>query len=162
MKIWDLRSQMDQPSASFLLASDELAATCITNHPTLPHIVLAGSESGALAVWDLRMNSYPTSLLNAHSAGVTEMQFHPENPHKLITSSVSGEIWDWNMESMIKSARGPDNQLVWMPLEDKNAMIVNSLMPMLHKSINTVDCDKGRILCGADNETVYLIKNFKY
>lgn len=162
MKIWDLRLPIDKPSASFLLAGDELAATCITNHPTLPHILLAGSESGALAVWDLRMNQFPSSLLNAHSAGVSEMQFHPENPHKLITSSVSGEIWDWNMEAMTKSARGPDNQLIWMPLEDKNAMMVNSLMPTLHKAINTIHCDKGRILCGADNEAVYLIKNFKY
>ncbi|KAJ2940715.1 hypothetical protein O0L34_g14825 [Tuta absoluta] len=163
MKIWDLRSTNDKPAAAFLLAGDELAATCIVNHPTQPHIILAGSESGALAVWDLRQNSFPTSLLNAHSAGVTEMQFHPENPHKLLTSSVSGELWDWNMESMTKSTKGPDNQLaIWMPLEDKNTMMVNSLMPTLHKAINTLHCDRGRILCGGDNEAVYLIKNFKY
>ncbi|KAJ0182809.1 hypothetical protein K1T71_002178 [Dendrolimus kikuchii] len=163
MKIWDLRSPNNKPSASFLLAGDELAATCITSHPTQPHIVLAGSESGSLAVWDLRMNAFATSLLKAHSAGVTEMQFHPENPHKLITSSVSGEIWDWNMESMTKSSKAPDNQAIaLMPLDDKNSMVVNSLMPTLHKAINTLHCDKGRILCGGDNEAIYLIKNFKY
>lgn len=161
MKIWDLRSQNDKPAASFLLAGDELAATCIVNHPTQPHIVLAGSESGSLAVWDLRDNSFPTSLVTAHAAGVTEMQFHPENPHKLITSSVSGEVWEWNMEAMTKS-KAVDGHLTWMPLEDKNTMPVNSLMPTLHKAINTIHCDKGRILCGADNEAVYLIKNFKY
>lgn len=163
MKIWDLRSSDDKPAASFLLAGDEAAATCIVNHPTQPHIVLAGSESGALAVWDLRVNSFPTSLLSAHAAGVSEMQFHPENPHKLISCSISGEIWDWNMESLTKSTKGPDNQLAtWIPLEDKSTMMVNSLMPMLHKGINTLDCDRGRILCGADNEAVYLIKNYKY
>ncbi|KAM3960917.1 nucleoporin 43 [Aphomia sociella] len=163
MKIWDLRSTNNKPTASFLLAGDELAATCIVYHPTQPHIVLAGSESGSLAVWDLRMNSFPTSLLNAHSAGVTEMQFHPENPNKLLTSSVSGEIWDWNMEGMTKTTKGPDNQVTtWMPLEDKNTMMVNSLMPTLHKPINTLHCDKGKILCGADNEAIYLIKNYKY
>lgn len=163
MKIWDLRSNTNKPAASFLLAGDEMAATCIVNHPTQPHIVLAGSESGSLAIWDLRVNSFPTSLLNAHAAGVTEMQFHPENPHKLLTSSVSGEIWDWNMEAMTKSTKGPDNQMTtWMPLEDKNAMMVNSLMPTLHKAINTLHCDKGKIICGADNEAIYLIKNFKY
>ncbi|CAH0405580.1 unnamed protein product [Chilo suppressalis] len=163
MKIWDLRTNINKPAASFLLAGDEMAATCILNHPTQPHIILAGSESGSLAVWDLRVNSFPTTLLNAHSAGVTEMQFHPENPHKLFTSSVSGEIWDWNMEGMTKSTQGPDNQITtWLPLEEKNAMMVNSLMPPLHKPINTLHCDKGKIICGTDNEAVYLIKNFKY
>ncbi|XP_013191968.2 nucleoporin Nup43 [Amyelois transitella] len=163
MKIWDLRSATNKPSASFLLAGDELAATCIIYHPTQPHIILAGSESGSVAVWDLRMNSFPTSLLNAHSAGVTEMQFHPENPNKLLSCSVSGEIWDWNMEGITKSSKGPDNQVTtFMPLEEKNAMMVNSLMPALHKAVNTLHCDKDRILCGADNEAIYLIKNFKY
>ncbi|XP_011555757.3 nucleoporin Nup43 [Plutella xylostella] len=163
MKIWDLRSTNNKPTASFLLSGDEQAATCLIHHPTQPHIILAGSESGSLAVWDLRMNSYPTSLLNAHSAGVTEMQFHPENPQKLLTCSVSGEVWDWNMESMTKSSKGPDNQIAtYMPLDDKTNMMVNSLMPTLHKAINTLHCDRGRILCGCDNEAVYLIKNFKY
>lgn len=67
------------------------------------------------------------------------------------------------MEAMIKSTKGADNQVAtWMPLEDKNTMVVNSLMPTLHKPINSVNCDRGRILCGADNEAVYIIKNFKY
>lgn len=162
MKIWDLRSTENKPAASFLLAGDELAATCIINHPTQPHIVLAGSESGSLAVWDLRMNTFPTSLVNAHSAGVSEMQFHPENPHMLLTCSVSGELWDWNMETLTKSSKGQDNQVTWMPLEDKKSMMVNSVIPPLSKAINTLHCDKGRILCGADNEAIYLVKNFKY
>ncbi|XP_026731474.1 nucleoporin Nup43 [Trichoplusia ni] len=162
MKIWDLRSTENKPAASFLLAGDELAATCIINHPTQPHIVLAGSESGSLAVWDLRMNTFPTSLVNAHSAGVSEMQFHPENPHMLLTCAVSGELWDWNMEALTKSSKGQDNQVTWMPLEDKKSMMVNSVIPPLSKAINTLHCDKGRILCGADNEAIYLVKNFKY
>lgn len=108
------------------------------------------------------MNQFPTSLVNAHSAGVSEMQFHPENPHKLLTCSVSGELWDWNMEAMTKSSKGQDNQVTLMPLEDKKAMVVNSLIPAVHKPINSLHCDKGRILCGADNEAVYLIQNFKY
>lgn len=157
MKIWDTRSANDKPAAAFLLAGDELAATCITRHPTQPHIILAGSESGAVAVWDLRMNQFPTSLLNAHAAGVTEMQFHPENPNKLLTSSVSGEIWDWNVDMLTK--KGLEE---YVPLEDKTTLNVTSLMPALHKPINTLHCDRGRILCGADNEAIYLIKNLKY
>ncbi|CAG9580960.1 unnamed protein product [Danaus chrysippus] len=157
MKIWDIRSSSNKPSAAFLLAGDELAATCIIHHPTQPHIVLAGSESGALALWDLRMNQFPTSLLNAHGGGVTEMQFHPENPNKLLTTSVSGEIWEWNMDMLTKKMSDD-----YMPVDDKTNMNVNSLMPTLHKAINTLHCDRGRTLCGADNEAIYLIKNLRY
>lgn len=157
MKIWDIRSSTNKPSAAFLLAGDELAATCIIHHPTQPHIVLAGSESGALALWDLRMNQFPTSLLNAHGGGVTEMQFHPENPNKLLTTSVSGEIWEWNMDMLTKKMSDD-----YMPVDDKTNMNVNSLMPTLHKAINTLHCDRGRTLCGADNEAIYLIKNLRY
>ncbi|XP_068626752.1 nucleoporin Nup43 [Battus philenor] len=159
MKIWDLRSPDNKPAASFLFAGDELATTCIIKHPTQPHFILAGSESGALAVWDLRIDTFPASLLKAHASCVTEMQFHPENPKKLITCSVSGELWDWNMEVMTKRTKTSEN---WLPLEDKNAVTVNSLMPPLHKAINTFHCDKSRLLCGADNEALYFIKNLKY
>ncbi|XP_045499127.1 nucleoporin Nup43 [Colias croceus] len=156
MKIWDIRSDNQKPAASFVLSTDELAATCIVQHPTQPHIVLAGSESGFIAVWDLRINQFPTTLVNAHSAGVTEMQFHPENPYRLLTSSVSGDIWDWDMELLTKKT--PDS---YLPIDEKTTMNVNSIIT-LRKSVNTIHCDKGRILCGCDNEALYLIKNFKF
>lgn len=157
MKIWDIRTNSNKPAAAFLLSGEELAVTCIVRHPTQPHIILAGSESGSLAVWDLRMNEFPTSLLSAHSSGVTEMQFHPENPNKFITCSLSGDVWDWNMESLTKKSADS-----YLPLDDKATLNVNSLMPSLHKAVNSIHCDKGRVLCGADNEAIYLIKNLKY
>ncbi|CAK1544378.1 unnamed protein product [Leptosia nina] len=157
MKIWDIRSDNNKPAASFLLAGDELAATCIVRHPTHPHIILAGSESGSIAVWDLRMNQFPTSLIKAHSSGITEMHFHPENPNKFLTSSLSGDLWDWDMESLTKKSAD-----TYLPVDDKESMNVNTLISGLHKAINTVHCDKGRILCGADNEAVYLMNNYKY
>lgn len=164
MKIWDLRVHPDKPTASFLLSEEELAATCIINHPTQPHIILAGSESGSLALWDLRMKSYPISSLKGHTAAVTEMQFHPENPQKLLTSSASGAIWCWNMDIINKSTKNPSAQAVmtWTPLEDKLNKMVNNLFTPLHHSINSLDCDKGRVLCGADNEAVYLINKVSY
>ncbi|VVD02469.1 unnamed protein product [Leptidea sinapis] len=157
MKIWDTRSESNKSMASFVLADEEIAVTCIVRHTTQPHIILAGSELGSLAIWDLRMNQFPSSIVNAHSAGVTEMQFHPENPNKLLTTSLSGDLWDWDMQSLTK--RSPEN---YVPLEEKGSMNVTSIISGLHKAINTLHCDKGRIVCGADNEAVYLIKNLKY
>ncbi|CAF4950108.1 unnamed protein product [Pieris macdunnoughi] len=157
MKIWDIKRDSNKPVASFHFPGEEVAATCIVQHPTQPHIILAGSECGSLAVWDLRMNKFPTSQLSAHSSGVTEMQFHPENPNKLITCSLSGDVWDWNMESLTKKSGDS-----YVPLDDKATMNVSSLIPTLHKAVNTIHCNKGRVLCAADNEAIYLIKNLKY
>ncbi|GBP42809.1 Nucleoporin Nup43 [Eumeta japonica] len=165
MKLWDLRSpQKDKYVASFLLNENQQAATCIVHHPTQPHIVLAGSEEGELAVWDLRINTFPASAINTHSGSINEMHFHPDNPQKLLICSGSGNIWENNMEMMIRTSKNKDNQSVttWMQLEDKNKIVVNSLMPNLHKSINTLDIDRSRILCGADNEAVYILRNYAF
>lgn len=37
------------------------------HHPTQRHMVLAGGEDGSLTVWDLRHNTFPVTLLSAHS-----------------------------------------------------------------------------------------------
>lgn len=37
------------------------------HHPTQCHVVLAGGEDGSLTVWDLRHNTFPVTLVNAHS-----------------------------------------------------------------------------------------------
>lgn len=48
MKIWDLRNNNTKAAMSFVLSGDEIAATCITNHPTQQHMTLAGDEEGNL------------------------------------------------------------------------------------------------------------------
>lgn len=167
MKIWDLRSQSNSPSSTFLLSGDQVAATSIINHPTQRHLVLAGSENGALAVWDLRVNTYPASLLNAHSGAVTEIQFHPDHPQRLFTCSASGELWHWNTSTMSKhittTASVSMNESTINPWlmndEDRSNLEVSSLMADLHKSVNSLDCNKNRVICGCDNEAVYLINN---
>lgn len=46
MKIWDLRSPTNEPSNTFMFSSDQVAATCLTVHPTQRHMVVAGDEEG--------------------------------------------------------------------------------------------------------------------
>lgn len=169
MKIWDLRSQSNNPVTTFLLSGDQVAATSVVHHPTQRHLVLAGSENGALAVWDLRVNTYPASLLNAHAAAVSEIQFHPDHPQRLFTCSAGGEIWHWNTSTMMKQITSTTNATAsfnestvnpWlMSDEDRDNLEVTSLMTDLHKPINSIDCNKNMILCGCDNEAVYIIKN---
>lgn len=167
MKIWDLRASNGNPSNTFLLSGDRVAATSLAHHPTQRHLVLAGSENGALAVWDLRVNTYPASLLNAHSGAVLEIQFHPDHPQRLFTCSAAGELWHWNTSTMSKpitnfTAMSHNESAInpWlMNDDDKSSMEVASLLSTLHKPINSLDCNKNRVICGCDNEALYIIKN---
>jgi nuclear pore complex protein Nup43 len=168
MKIWDLRSPNNKPSTTFLLSGDQEAATCIAHHPTQRHLAFAGSENGTIAVWDLRVNTFPASLLKAHSAAVSELQFHPDQPQRMYTCSNNGELWHWNTAQMSKKVTDlncPEMSInesainPWLMCEDHSNLEVGSLMSDLHKPINTIDINKKKLICGCDNEAVYVIKS---
>lgn len=51
-------------------------------------------------------------------------------------------------------------QNLWIMGESiKNKLEVYTLMPRLHKPVNTLDLNRNRVLCGCDNEAIYLINN---
>ncbi|XP_022909019.1 nucleoporin Nup43 [Onthophagus taurus] len=164
MKIWDLRSSSNTESSSFMMSGEQIAPTCLTFHPTQRHMVVAGDEEGSLTVWDLRHNTYPLNLLSAHSDSVTELQFHPDHPDQLFTSSSSGELWHWMVNKqnrLLINDDEPDSNVWLLGDSIKNKLEVYALMSKLHMPINTLDLNRNRILCGCDNEAIYLISNIK-
>jgi hypothetical protein len=52
----------------------QIGTSCVMHHPTQRHIVFAGGQDGSLTVWDLRHNTFPVTLLNAHSDTGTVVQ----------------------------------------------------------------------------------------
>nr|CAD7576609.1 unnamed protein product [Timema californicum] len=180
MKIWDLKSPSKTAASTFMLSGDQVCASCVVNHPTQCHLVLAGGEDGCLTVWDLRHNTFPVTLLSAHTdtaveinttsalanyatEAVTELHFHPERPEHLFTCSLSGEFWHWNTTSMVRSSQVSSisdltiEENPWLSSESaKHRLEVTSLMPQLHKPINSFDVNKTRAVCGCDNEAVYM------
>lgn len=154
MKVWDLKSSSDKPTSTFMLSGEQIGASCVTHHPTQRHMVLAGGEDGSLTVWDLRHNTFPVTLLSAHSDTVTELQFHPERPEHVFTCSASGEVWHWDTSSMSRSDENP-----WLSTDAaKHRLEVFTLMPQLHKPINSLDINRNKVVCGCDNEAVYVFK----
>ncbi|KAK4882408.1 hypothetical protein RN001_005727 [Aquatica leii] len=163
MKIFDLRVKGNQPTNSFMLSGDQIAATCLAYHPNQRHMVVAGDEDGSLTVWDLRQNSFPVNLLSAHSESVSEIQFHPDHPDQMFSCSFSGELWHWITNKpgshggkLLNVSEMESNS--WLSTESiKNKFEVFMLMPKLHKAINSIDLSRDRVLCGCDNEAIYLI-----
>lgn len=166
MKVWDLKNAVDKPAFTFMLSGEQIGTSCVMHHPTQRHIVFAGGQDGSLTVWDLRRNTFPVTLLNAHSDTVSELQFHPDRPEHLFTCSTSGEVWHWNTSSMSRSAHlGTSAEFsrdknIWLNSDvAKHHLEVFTLMPQLHKPINSLDVNRSRVVCGCDNEAVYVFKN---
>lgn len=165
MKIYDLRSSSNKPTSTFMLSGEQIAATCLTYHPTQRHMVIAGDNEGSLIIWDLRQNTFPVNLLSAHSESVSEIHFHPDQPDQLFTCSNSGEVWHWlnNKQSALSNSllnyEAVDTNPWFTSEASKNKFEVFMLMPKLHKSVNSLDLNRNQLLCGCDNEAVYLINN---
>ncbi|XP_067012386.1 nucleoporin Nup43 [Anabrus simplex] len=166
MKVWDLKSPSDKPSTTFMLSGDQIGAMCVTHHPTQRHMLLVGGENGSLTVWDLRHNNYPVTLLSAHSGSVSELKFHPDRPEHLLSCSTGGEVWHWDTTSMSRGTRfsassgSSIEENPWLQSDAaKHRFEVFSLMPTLHKPINSLDINRTRAICGCDNEAFYVFND---
>lgn len=120
---------------------------------------------GSLTIWDLRQNTYPVNVLNAHEGAVSEIQFHPDHPDQLFSCSSAGEIWHWSTKSRssISDFSNDSEMSVWVTPENvKCRLEVFTLMSTLGKPINSLDLNRNRVLCGCDNEAIYLISGVSF
>jgi len=123
-------------------------------------MIYLGDELGALTTWDLRHNTFPVNVLNAHEGAISEIQFHPDNPENLFSCSSSGELWHWFTKSKYRNLKKNDigETNVWLASDNiKSKMDVLTLMPTLGKPINSLDINRNKVICGCDNEAIYLI-----
>ncbi|KAJ8980098.1 hypothetical protein NQ317_008559 [Molorchus minor] len=163
MKVYDIRSSNTAPSNTFMLSGDQVTPTCLTYHPTQRHLIVAGDELGSLTTWDLRQNTYPINVLNAHEGPISEIQFHPDHPDHLFSCSYSGELWHWSTKARSIPIGLENNETnVWLMSDNvKSKLEVFTLMPTLGKPINSLDLNRNKVLCGCDNEAIYFINGIE-
>lgn len=182
IKCFDIRAESDKPTGSFAISCEDEkrsnSVTCLAYHPTQRHIILAGSEEGSITVWDLRQKQFPASYLKAHDHAITELAFHRTEPSRLYSASESGELWQWNQNylSSTASAAGGllnassiaastgvesmENNNPWLNGERAKSKInVTSLLSGIRKAINSFDTCRSKVVCGGDNEAIYLVEN---
>lgn len=87
-----------------------------------------------------------------------EIHFHPDHPDQLFTCSTAGDVWHWSPKMGGSSLGLLEGEIIWLASDAiKNKLDVFTLMPKLHKPINSLDVNRNKVLCGCDNEAVYLI-----
>ncbi|OWF45896.1 nucleoporin Nup43-like isoform X1 [Mizuhopecten yessoensis] len=96
LKIFDLRTNSDEPTQTLSVTGELTPLQCIDKHPSQAHIVATGGQDGVLGMWDLRHDKFPVSLMEAHSGTVWEVRFHPTAPDHLFTCSEDGCVWHWD------------------------------------------------------------------
>ncbi|XP_055325450.1 nucleoporin Nup43 [Sitodiplosis mosellana] len=173
INVFDVRNTENKPSTKLVISTEDdkrsNCVTCITYHPNQNHIVLCGSEEGTLTIWDLRQPAFPASYYTVHEkSSVSDVAFHRTDPTKLFTSSESGELFQWSHKAQQITER-IDGQLTVVENENINPWLcgqrtksrINLVRHLegIGKAINCFDTSSSRVICGCDNEAIYLINN---
>jgi len=116
--VWSLSLQQ-RPEYYFTAQSPVLTARF---HDQDPHLLIGGTYSGQIVVWDLRAKSLPVqrSQLSAkcHNHPVYSLGFDTGNAQRLVTASTDGRVCFWNLNQLIeptdsftmKSSKAPGSQ----------------------------------------------------
>merc|ERR1712168_554296 len=117
LKLWDLRSlssssqrstDSSAPSKILSMNGERIGVEPLAQHPTQPHLVAAGGDDGLLAIWDLRMDKSPATLLQGHDSPVWDVVFHPNHPDHLFTCSDEGKVLHWDAGSAATDGKRTD------------------------------------------------------
>jgi len=171
VKIWDLRSTEVQPSKTCHLAMDLVGVTCLSQHPTQPHVVVGGASNGVLAFWDLRGTpTYPMSVVKAHSAAVSEVHFHSHQPDHMFSCDSSGEVWHWNGSnanrigpsyfSQTSTVQSSTTNCIWLNSEMvKTRVNTKAIMTKQPLPVNSISVAGSSVLVAGDSEAIFIIPN---
>ncbi|KAK8736313.1 hypothetical protein OTU49_004938 [Cherax quadricarinatus] len=167
LKLWDLRSA--QSARATLLSPDQIAVCDLASHPTQQHLVAAGGEDGALAIWDMRNTSQPFTIISAHSGPISEVRFHPGAPEHVFTCGLDGQLIHWDASASarpthipsFKNTRDPSGGSinVWLSSDvARGAIETVSVIPYSPLPINSVDVEGSTLIAGSDNEAIYMVR----
>lgn len=177
LKIFDLRQTDDDPARSLSVTGEQTPLHCVDKHPTQNHIVATGGQDGVLCIWDLRQEKFPVTLLEAHSSSMWEVKFHPTNPDHLFSCSEDGSVWHWDATSVAQTIAGtgagsgggslftqhhttstPGISSPWLSIDSgRNKMEITTLLPSQNLPVNTIDIESQTLVCGTDEEALYII-----
>jgi len=179
LKVWDIRKQDSSPTNVMTISGNSCPLLSVDKHPNQPHILVTGHGDGVIGIWDIRQDSSPVTLVNAHEGEVWEVRFHPMYPDNLFTCSEDGSCWFWDGTAMVSEANYTKHSMgdtlmtsgfgfeeqtksssVWLYIDaNKHRMETFSLLPFNKLSVNTFDVDLSNLICGTDGEVIMLVQD---
>ncbi|XP_050420904.1 nucleoporin Nup43 [Adelges cooleyi] len=166
MKLWDLRVDKSDITADINnFTQNQVPLTCIAQHPSQKHFIFTGSEEGDVGVWDMRTNSLLTTMSSGDTSALTELAFHPLEPDHMFSCSFGGRLLQWSSKKSYMCRNDPGDleySNFWVNTDKvKTRLSVNDVIKPIYSPINSLDIQKQQLVCGADNEAIYLQKHLK-
>ncbi|XP_050546835.1 nucleoporin Nup43 isoform X2 [Daktulosphaira vitifoliae] len=165
IKLWDLRVDKSDITANINnFTQNQVPVTCIAQHPSQKHFIFTGSEEGDVGVWDMRTNSLLTTMTSGDTSPLTELIFHPLEPDHMFSCSFGGRLLQWSSKKSYLCLNDPDMEYsnFWVNTDKvKTRLSVNDVIQPIFSPINSLDIQKQQLICGADNEAIYFLKNLK-
>lgn len=169
LRIYDLRSPSNISSCMLIHSRNQSGISSMNIHSTQSHVLATGNEDGSMHLWDMRQDKQPVSVLEGHSASISELMFHPSNPDFMFTCSLDGSLLQWD-SSALRNNYIPHHQIStvsetlnqstvarnpWLASEtNKNRLEITSLFSESSISVNTLDFSGSTLLWATSNEAI--------
>ncbi|KAK4311054.1 hypothetical protein Pmani_017433 [Petrolisthes manimaculis] len=169
LRLWDIRAA--QPAKTILHSIDQVGVYDLAVHPTQQHLVAAGGDDGALAIWDLRHTTQPFTIIAAHNGPMSEVRFHPGAPDHLFTGGLDGQLLHWDASTSATPTHThitpytPSRQhqggsvTVWVSSAVGSGCVdTTAIIPPSPLPINSLDIDGTTLIAASDNEAIYTVR----
>lgn len=94
---------------------------------------------------------------------MSELHFHEDFSNVVCSASSAGELWLWKTNQSKQSNPLLSLETDYNPWYSgdvaKSKLEIFWLMPRLYTSINSLGINKDKVICGCDNEALYIISN---
>lgn len=97
-KIWDLRTDTRKFTMAYKAVSDDGESLCVGQfNPINANVfAVAGSSSGEIQIWDMRMPQSEINSFSYHSSQVTLLEWCPNQENILASGSDDKKIYIWD------------------------------------------------------------------
>merc|ERR1719197_640897 len=108
--VWSAQNLLDRPEYTFTCQSQVL---CVEASKFSPHLLLGGTYSGQVVLWDMRAKSTPVQRSplspKCHTHPVSSLQVVGTlNAHNLVSASTDGRLCSWSLDNLLEPLESMD------------------------------------------------------
>jgi len=148
--LWSLQNTLERPEYRFTCQSPVTSAFFSPFSPTL---VVGGTYSGQIVLWDLRAKSTPVQQTPLSSVGHTHPVYCMDvvgttNAHSLVSASTDGKVCVWSLDNLYQ----PQEVL---ELHNKASKVVTAAAPVAVTAMSFPNAEVNEFYAGSEEGVIY-------
>eukprot|EP01117_Protostelium_nocturnum_P007231 TRINITY_DN2586_c0_g1_i1.p1 TRINITY_DN2586_c0_g1~~TRINITY_DN2586_c0_g1_i1.p1 ORF type:complete len:506 (+),score=173.11 TRINITY_DN2586_c0_g1_i1:525-2042(+) len=148
--VWSLQNTLQRPEYRFNCQSPVTSAFFSPFSPTL---IVGGTYSGQIVLWDIRAKSTPVQQTPLSSVGHTHPVFSMNvvgttNAHSLVSVSTDGKLCVWSLDNLYQ----PQETL---ELHNKASKVVTTAVPVAVTSLSFPEGEVNELYVGSEEGAIY-------